>query len=540
MCNSLGLYDSWLVDLGMSMRRNLLIILMPLMCCLPLNVQGQAQGLPPGEGITTARKLKAFLSFMPPIDLKSTAQDYLQIIKPDLYESDLVIRGANYGIQDFLIKKFNADQRFQQQAISFYQAVADHMALRLRGPKEDSRNDLENDECRDDGQGSGPFLIHYTCEKKQGRTQLSESAGIGKNGAYQPGWLWNLAIKSTNGDANEAMDLIALCGHDNRFQGEKKIRDNSSSAQPVIQKKLAALYEYLESARKVRGGAESIKELQDQIVEIRKTGIDRYLNCPTGGSPFYVPGSLAAEADISPSLKQKIQSIQDPKGTKNLPAKYYHVFGEAFIACKLVQKGHSREAIVAVAKLASHFYRGVALCNDVNSDARVQEILQNEYLKERSAKPLEDFILDKMNEVKMPLPGNERKNFQDVISDLNEKIEENQHTREKYSDAQRRALVIAFLAQYDAAFLYREWFKGSTKIAGLIDWPCTSKQIFGPKNLWNPLENGESYKPPGWDLERFVRASRKLATYIVDFEWTMAQHAAGATFATNVCRSTGY
>jgi hypothetical protein len=57
----------------------------------------------------------------------------------------------------------------------------------------------------------------------------------------------------------------------------------------------------------------------------------------------------------------------------------------------------------------------------------------------------------------------------------------------------------------------------------------------------NPQDSffGRVAKPGGWSEETYNRASKKLATWDVDFKWTIAQHEAGAKFAAQTCKKRG-
>jgi hypothetical protein len=44
-------------------------------------------------------------------------------------------------------------------------------------------------------------------------------------------------------------------------------------------------------------------------------------------------------------------------------------------------------------------------------------------------------------------------------------------------------------------------------------------------------------KPEGWSDERFATAKTKIETFLVDWDWTVAQHGAGGRFAAEVCEA---
>ena len=43
-------------------------------------------------------------------------------------------------------------------------------------------------------------------------------------------------------------------------------------------------------------------------------------------------------------------------------------------------------------------------------------------------------------------------------------------------------------------------------------------------------------KPEGWSEKRFTAAKDRMQTFFVDWEWTEAEHEAGAKFAATVCK----
>jgi hypothetical protein len=94
-------------------------------------------------------------------------------------------------------------------------------------------------------------------------------------------------------------------------------------------------------------------------------------------------------------------------------------------------------------------------------------------------------------------------------------------------------------ASKDAALLYDKWYFGGGSILGK-QIPCTDiKGLRGPTDLMNPTQSfmGRMSKPSGWSDERYKAATQKLATWDMDFEWTIAQHEAGSRAGANMCKN---
>lgn len=429
-------------------------------------------GIPIDASETSAlgSKIKWLMYLYPNTDFKRTAQEYIKIIAPDTYE--LSVGQGNTGLQKLVTQKFEDNEIFRQMAISFYRDVAQYWGIRLRGPADDLPFDYPN-KCRDDGQGEGPFLISYQCEKNLPRTLLNETTEAGPNSSFKNGWLWDLAMRHSKGNPNIAVDLIGLCGHDNRFQGSKKYIDPTT------------------------------KET-------------KYLNCPPGGSPFYLPGSLP-KADISDILKARIHRIQNPDGSKKIPAKYYHVLGEAFVSCQLVAKGHEAKNIVAAAKFAAHAYRGLNLCETTRQFYGLNEILRFwTWEAHLGRKSLEEFVEEKVDSCLTDHPISE-------CREINPHIDHS--TWSSSSKNERHSFLRNLIGRADASELYSKWFL-----------PCSGIQFRGQRNLYESGNSVFKFRPMGWTQSRYELAIYILSTWKIDLEWTVSQHEVGARFATEFCQ----
>lgn len=97
--------------------------------------------------------------------------------------------------------------------------------------------------------------------------------------------------------------------------------------------------------------------------------------------------------------------------------------------------------------------------------------------------------------------------------------------------------IAYLLTRVDAARLYNSWYLGGGKVLGQ-QVPCTDVRLGGPSDLLNASQSSFSWfhRPSGWSKDRYDAAARHLATWDVDFEWTIAQHEAGAKFAAKNCK----
>lgn len=427
------------------------------------------------EGLAGSKEIQFLINAYPNTNFKRAAVDYIKIIAPELYNSG--VGQDNRGLQKLVVDKFNESESFQNDSISFYQDVAKYWAERIKEPSE-TLDEENHYACRDDGQGTPPFAISYQCEKDRARILLTEAAGTNMNKDYEPGWLWKLALKNANGDPNRAMDIIGLCGHDNRFQGAKAFIN-------------------------------------------KETGQKTFLNCPDGSSPFFVPQALHKEADISNNLKKKIQELQNPYGNSKIPAKYYHIMGEAFVSCQLIQKGHSAEDVIEVAKLAARVYRSIYLWQKISPYMEIKNALALP-INISGIDDIKKFIEKKMLTCNPEQPPNV----------INKKPCDTLKWQfgERFSNAsalEKKQIVTEIINLIDATTLYQTWYI-----------PFTDIRLFGPDDIANSKNSWYSQliQPDGWSNERYERAKYILATWDIDFKWTVAQHEAGAKFAASVCK----
>lgn len=313
-------------------------------------------------------------------------------------------------------------------------------------------------------------------------TQIKLGSRIngGRNPKLKPGWVWNLALKSAAGDPNTAMFLIGYCGHDDALEN------------PI---------------------------------------------CPGRTSSFYMPGSLDTKADLDPELIKKLWKVQGNGSATNnkIPAKYYHVYGGAFTACEMIRFGLNPILAKMTVGLAAVGYRGLRLCNNFAQGTKIERIMSSEKLNYNNA---EDFIKGLNSNPNFKFKVVKAANIINMadIEEIDDLEEPLQLTPEQ--EQILKLYIKTQFVQIDAKTLYQNWYLGGEK-GRLQNLPCTDIRLFGPVDLLKPREQfriGLEGKPSGWSEPRYRKALHVLATWDADFEFTKAQHEAGAEFAKQVCK----
>ena len=259
-------------------------------------------------------------------------------------------------------------------------------------------------------------------------------------------------------------------------------------------------------------------------------------NCPNSKADFFLPGSLSKEANLNPELISKIKELQgNPKFTP--PAKYYHIYAGAFMACKLTKKQIPLEQAVSIEKMAAKVYRGLRMCEAVKNLENYKDVFLNSVKIKNfnDSKEIESLLFSKWQDkmsgrLKCEGSGlllNTDCRWMDKIGILKLNSAEEKIAKQKIQTA---------FSRNDAAFLYKQWYLGGNQIAG-YQTPCTDIRLSGPKDLLKPENDLLKFisKPQGWSDERYKAATKVLATWDLDFEWTLAQHEVGARFGAEAC-----
>ncbi len=531
----------------------------------------------PGAIHTTNSFVSKLIDYIPDKNLKKGLQEYMKIVDPSAYKrGDGEAGGHNAGVANYFSNRFHNNQCFQHAAFDFYQDVAATLkkqhpcSIKLPPPSStDNKSEVV-------WMGSSAELVndHNPLEDMYGcstdRPAIDDHVGKGARSYLEDGWLLKLAMKRTNNNPEAALELIGMCGHDDVAQGNYDYYDKSQAA---IEKNLAQVEKLKEVKVKVDDDLKkafkkfsSNEDEKAKVYELGKKGLflnrqikglsqkdgrDETLLCPPQKSDFFAPGSLADGADISPSLVEKVRNIQSvgPSNGHFIPAKYYHVYGSAFLGCKMVASGMTPAQAVAVQTQAARLYRGVRMCTAETFMLKARENLKDK-LKMKDIENSAEVetkvsqLWDEKNKGVFecgPHGGNwfvngvlHKENYDPTkCGILNEFNIAGLNSVERAIALKK---INARLGRDDAAKLYSSWYFGGGSI-GSTKLPCSDIRLKGPSDLMKPNEGilAKIFKPSGWSDERYSAASKKLATFAVDFEWTVAQHRAGSNYGAKLC-----
>ncbi len=450
-----------------------------------------------------------FASYYPTAGGRAGVSKYLSIVQPQTYTSDQSVGTANTGIALWFDRELAGNSCVQRRAVDFYTAV-----------------------------GKITEVVNAPT------AGLSRNVQSESQGRLSPGWLWKLATKAAGGDSGLALMLISMCGHDDHAQGGLNdssftFRDDSQQARAIIDNKIARYSDIRRDLQEqLRTPSVQTKSrfanLDREVTNLRRAHPMTTISCPVRPSIFFSSESLGKAVDIPDSLKNEIQTVQNPDRLFDLPAKYYHVYTGAFLACQMIESGMGARNAKAVAAEGAKVYRGIRLCQTL-TDATIG------WSPDGYRTP-EDFLLSKDLSKKCA-----DKKFSATNSGLCAFAGQATFYRRTIRDLNElRRKIAGIVATADASVLYRRWFFGGVTQAIGKKFACTDAQLIGPKNLLEAetdgaidntgFELGAIYKPIAWSNARYESAKRKLATWMVDSKWTVAQHKAGADFAAKNCK----
>jgi hypothetical protein len=245
--------------------------------------------------------------------------------------------------------------------------------------------------------------------------------------------------------------------------------------------------------------------------------------CPSASTAtgFYLPKSLGANADISASSKKRlVNSIYNPKlrnckGGSCLPAKYYHVYGAAAVACEMIARGHNPRIVTELAAASGWAYRVMWLTSliqekcpsEVNTAPARKENIEswsvtlNDVLHIGARKSCD------VDTVEAPFPAA-------PLADA-------------YANPQTMC---------DAAALLRhETVSGNLgQSLGAIYTNIPAGKLF-MQGTDSPSYN-DSHLAKAWGAKRLSSARQAVESIKADFAWTREQHRIGAKFAATVCK----
>jgi hypothetical protein len=450
-----------------------------------------------------------FANYFPTSGGRAGISKYLSIIQPQSYTSDHDIRTSNTGMAAWFDKELGGNACLQRRAVDFYTAVG-----------------------------------KITEQVESPTSGLSRNVQSESQGRLKPGWLWRMAMRSSGGDSGLALTLIGMCGHDDKAQGGVKdapftFRDDSAAARSVIDYKIARYNEIrtdlLAQVRQPTVQSKALLgNLDRELFSLKRAHPFTSLACPNRPSIFFASESLGKGVDISDELKAEIETAQNPDHVLDLPSKYYHVYSGAFLACQMIEAGMNPRAARAVAAEGAKIYRGIRLCETLTTATigwspegyRTPE----DFLSSRDlASKCSNAAFVKSNSGLCAF-ANQAFYYRNSIRDPNE----------------LRRKITGIVSTADASVLYRRWFLGGVAKTLGGHLACTDTQIMGPKNLLAPetdgspdntgIEMGALFKPRSWSNARYEAAKQKLATWMIDSKWTIAQHTVGADFAAKNCK----
>lgn len=435
------------------------------------------------------------ISSLPKSSLKEGLSRYYSILKPDSYYSDVYVGTKNDGIQYFLEGNFKANPCFAESAYLFYNEIKKTTLNRQDDSKDISRHS---------------------------RASFGDISGTTRPDR-PAGWLFSRALKYTNGDSNKAIALIGLCGHDDVNQGKFLNEEAIFSIGKKYNLTRADLY-------------------RNPLDEEAIADEDENSICPPRTSDFYLSRALSKEADIPDTLKSKILNTQYPNRRPiEIASKNYHILNSAFMTCQMIEAGMNPTLAVQVQVAASNLYRGVRLCSDIRTPAKIySDLLKHPKVQSQLRrfvsiyKALEDALVTTI------ASGMCENDSEDALCRY---IEMSSLPFEGSGSAIKEEIhstIQASFPQMLAARLYLDWHAGGSLLGK--DLPCSKIKITGPNEFfkWLILQKNMPLNlcSDGVTLKDCKEAMKIIETWRVDFDWTIAQHRAGAEFAAKNCRQT--
>ncbi|WP_291516257.1 hypothetical protein [Bdellovibrio sp. ArHS] len=441
------------------------------------------------QKISSADRIAYILiNSLPDSGVKKGLQRYYEILNPRAYEGDAEVAYNNTGLSLYFDQQFRHNACFADKALRFYHNIKTTTKSTQKTNPEDLRHS---------------------------RTSLGDTAGSSRPD-LPAGWLFQKALTFTKGNANAALSLIGLCGHDD-------IRQGSYFNEEAEDKLLKEGFTY------------------DDLYRIPEVAGEEETFCPTREADFYIARSLAKKADISDSLKKRILEVQYPgKKAVQIASKNYHVLGAAFMTCQMIEAGMNPYLAIQVETTAANLYRGIRLCQNIEEPARMFWKLQKmpEILRRPFAYTFEEAVVRKTLDRGLNKECTMKKIETDPLCELLYKVGSGFDLTSPRAQERAKAALEKYLDMMIPSGVYTSW-NITGQIAG-ISIPCTRDQLFGPHPFMKWLVS-QAHLPlnicgKGLSLESCRKALNTLRTWEVDFDWTVSQHLAGAQFAARVCK----
>ncbi len=469
---------------------------------------------------TLERMLTGMPEWLPGAGNRRAAEKMRQMIDPNAYPSfkGSAVGAGNDSMMQFQRRRLYQNPCFSELAARFYAEIG-----------------LLDSRAR-------------SCRPNLGQVCGDGPSGPLAPGSMKPGWLWDRALQLAGGDSGLAMALIGVCGHDDLAQGAISVQGPSAAEFPqelvlrVIDDTIEAFQRDMDAIPLQRADQreasesklKSYRDFRSQVVEgkIRVRKPQGSVSCPNRTSLFYLPQSLGSDADVSQQVKDRVGRIQSPeRGAAALPAKYYHVYGGALVACEGIQSGGHPAAVQEAAKKLAWAYRTVRMQDVLQSGLKGLAREEFDYgdllARDGGPKSLEQWRKERSE------PG-----VQSYLSGLSHL----DPARLKQEEEKKRSQIEAVWIERDAAKIFDSMTVG-TSIAGVslhTNWRLPWQG--DPVQQYLDEKSGKAppaKAPKGWSDERFEKARLKALTYLMDWEWTVAQHEAGAAFAAKHCKPRG-
>lgn len=513
--------------------------------------------------------IKKILKYIPDSSLKNGLKKYLEIINAKNYKTDDDVGASNAGISAYNQNTLDSNPCFAKLVEAFYTDIFERESLK-----------------------KNYFASVPTREELYGRPSLSTEAGKGKNRDLKPGWLFEKALEYSGGDPNLALNLIAVCGHDDNGQGilsyklevQSKSTPSKKDLLSVLDHQIEVNRYYLESQDtnyklykknpeeykktfpyvsadfspypKDYNYSEALepprKHLQD-LIKFRQKISDgaikpnlnkfrqRTIRCPDQNSSFFLSKSLGNNIDLSEKDKNRIAAIQAPNmGRSVLPSKNYHIMGSAFMACQLISTGISPQMAVIIQKIAGWAYRTVRINAVLKKDLADLEKLEekyNEYLKE----------FKKENTTKIKTSRGRRSTLTSAPMSMEEWVlaKKNKGNIERelkfimdYPILTEDASLKDLITKLKAAREFSKMTLGGNFLGKEVPFTNISLNFINDpvtKHI-KGINRKNNRRQTQRETSSDNAAREKALTYLIDWSWTTKQHEIGATFASQKCK----
>lgn len=441
------------------------------------------------NNISSADRIaRTLINALPESGTKNGLMRYYEILNPNAYTSDMDVAINNTGLANYFQYHFKTNACFAEKALRFYHDVRSTTRHTQKNNPEEQRNS---------------------------RPSLGDKSGASR-GDLKVGWLYEKALKYAKGNPNTALALIGMCGHDDTKQGD-----------------------FVNTAVEAKLLTEGFTH-ESLYVPGKDGAMDS--PCPPLTSDFFIAGSLGKRDDIEEVLKRKILKTQYPgKKSVQIASKNYHVLGAAFMTCQMIEAGLSPFLAVRVESMAANLYRGIRLCQNIETPASLFWKLQRhpEVRKRPASYRFEDAVIAKALEYGRTKTCFAKKVKNDALCELLQTVGAPFDLSIPRLEQRAQGMLQGYMDNMVASGLYASWHI-SGEIAG-VSLPCSRDQLFGPHPFMKWLV-AQAQLPlnicgGGLSVESCRKALGTITSWEIDFDWTVSQHLAGAKFAASVCKA---